>query len=133
MWGGVLNSGPSPSRLPWTTPTSELGFDASVDDYKVVRVFWYQSKGFEEGYETIVRVYSLRTNCWRRIQDFPFEVHFNEAGKHVDGSLHWVVFHGQEGFSCLAQEMYEEVPQPCYGDGASERTLGVLDGCLMKE
>ncbi|KAL4283568.1 hypothetical protein GQ457_16G027240 [Hibiscus cannabinus] len=113
-----------------------LGFDASVDDYKVVRVFCYQSKGFEDGYESIVRVYSSRTNCWRRIQDFPFGVPCNEAGKHVDGSLHWVVFHGQEGFSCtivsldLAQETYKEVLQPSYGDGATERTLGVLDGCL---
>ncbi|KAE8698077.1 hypothetical protein F3Y22_tig00110602pilonHSYRG00089 [Hibiscus syriacus] len=113
-----------------------FGFDASLDDYKVVRVFCYQSKGFEDAYESIVRVYSLRTNSWRRIQDFHFGVPCNEAAKHVDGNLNWIVFHGQEGFSCtivsldLAQETYKEVPQPCYGDGASERTLGVLDGCL---
>ncbi|KAE8728061.1 hypothetical protein F3Y22_tig00004779pilonHSYRG00022 [Hibiscus syriacus] len=113
-----------------------FGFDASLDDYKVVRVFCYQSKGFGDAYESIVRVYSLRTNSWRRIQDFPFGVPCNESAKHVDGNLNWVVFHGQEGFSCtivsldLAQETYKEVPQPWYGDGASERTLGVLDGCL---
>ncbi|KAK8281192.1 hypothetical protein V6Z11_D09G225500 [Gossypium hirsutum] len=103
-----------------------FGFDASVDDYKVVGVFCYPG---------IVKVYSLRANCWRRIQDFPFEVFSNEAGKHVDGTLNWAVFSGQDGdFSIvsldLAQETYKEVTQPCYGDGVDERTLGVLDGYL---
>ncbi|KHG07541.1 hypothetical protein F383_34625 [Gossypium arboreum] len=70
-----------------------------------------------------------------RIQDFPFEVFSNEAGKHVDGTLNWAVFSGQDGdFSIvsldLARETYKEVTQPCYGDGVDERTLGVLDGCL---
>ncbi|XVE58619.1 hypothetical protein DITRI_Ditri04bG0184000 [Diplodiscus trichospermus] len=114
-----------------------FGFDASVDDYKVVRVFCYQRKGFEDGYDSIVRVYSLKTNFWRRIQDFPFGVPCDEAGKYVDGSLNWAVFRRQEmGFSWiivsldLAQETYKEVLQPSYGDGAGERTLGILDGCL---
>ncbi|PPR86104.1 hypothetical protein GOBAR_AA34590 [Gossypium barbadense] len=70
-----------------------------------------------------------------RIQDIPFEVFSNEAGKHVDGTLNWAVFSGQDGdFSIvsldLARETYKEVTQPCYGDGVDERTLGVLDGCL---
>ncbi|KAK5804766.1 hypothetical protein PVK06_032417 [Gossypium arboreum] len=68
-------------------------------------------------------------------KDFPFEVFSNEAGKHVDGTLNWAVFSGQDGdFSIvsldLAWETYKEVTQPCYGDGVDERTLGVLDGCL---
>ncbi|XVF84743.1 hypothetical protein PTKIN_Ptkin17bG0063100 [Pterospermum kingtungense] len=83
------------------------------------------------------RVYSLRINYWRRIQDFPFGVPCDEAGKYVDGSLNWAVFRRQEtGFSWiivsldLAHETYKEVLQPVYGNAASERTLGVLDGCL---
>ncbi|MBA0830672.1 hypothetical protein Goarm_015190, partial [Gossypium armourianum] len=68
-------------------------------------------------------------------KDFPFEVFSNEAGKHVDGTLNWAVFSGQDGdFSIvsldLAQETYKEVTQPCYGDGVDWRTLGVLDGYL---
>ncbi|TYH03651.1 hypothetical protein ES288_A09G236200v1 [Gossypium darwinii] len=71
----------------------------------------------------------------RLLGDFPFEVFSNEAGKHVDGTLNWAVFSGQDGdFSIvsldLARETYKEVTQPCYGDGVDERTLGVLDGCL---
>ncbi|TYJ19771.1 hypothetical protein E1A91_A09G215000v1 [Gossypium mustelinum] len=71
----------------------------------------------------------------RIVNDFPFEVFSNEAGKHVDGTLNWAVFSGQDGdFSIvspdLARETYKEVTQPCYGDGVDERTLGVLDGCL---
>lgn len=114
-----------------------FGFDASMDDYKVVRVFCYQSKGFGDGYESIVRVYSLRTNYWRRIQEFPFGVPCDDAGKYVDGRLNWAVFRRQElGFSWiiisfdLAKETYEEVLQPDYGYDASVKTLGILDGCL---
>ncbi|KAG4131249.1 hypothetical protein ERO13_D09G195001v2 [Gossypium hirsutum] len=79
----------------------------------------------------------MRTNCWRRIQDFPFGVPFSEAGKHVDGTLNWAVLSRQyRDCSCtivsldLAQETYKEVTQPCHGNGAGERILGVLDGCL---
>ncbi|XVE81505.1 hypothetical protein DITRI_Ditri15bG0069900 [Diplodiscus trichospermus] len=114
-----------------------LGFDASVDDYKVVGVFCYQRKGFKDDYHSIVRVYSLKTNFWRRIQDFQFGVPTNEAGKYVDGSLNWAVCHRKEmSYSWiivsldLAQETYKEVVQPSYGDGAGKITLGILDGCL---
>ncbi|XP_022722824.1 F-box/kelch-repeat protein At3g23880 isoform X2 [Durio zibethinus] len=114
-----------------------FGFDASVDDYKVVRVFCCQSEGCGDGYESIVRVYSLRTNCWKRIQDFPFGVPCDEAGKYVDGRLNWAVFSRPEmGLSWtivsldLAEETYMEVLQPGFGVGVSERTLAILDGCL---
>ncbi|GMI96158.1 hypothetical protein like AT3G23880 [Hibiscus trionum] len=113
-----------------------FGFDASVDDYKVVRIRCYPNKAFEDGYESVVEVFSLRTNCWRMILEFPFRIPFRTAGKHVNGSLNWPVFRGQDEFSHtiisldLAEETCKEVPQPCYGDGASERSLGVLDGCL---
>ncbi|GMI96155.1 hypothetical protein like AT3G23880 [Hibiscus trionum] len=113
-----------------------FGFDASVDDYKVVRVSCYPNKAFEDGYESLVEVYSLRTNCWRMILELPFRIPLRTAGIHVNGSLNWPVFHGPDEFSHtiisldLAEETCNEVPQPCYGDGASERSLGVLDGCL---
>ncbi|GMI96156.1 hypothetical protein like AT3G23880 [Hibiscus trionum] len=113
-----------------------FGFDASVDDYKVVRINCYPNKAFEDGYESIFEVYSLRTNCWRMILELPFSIPSLIAGKHVNGSLNWFVFHGQDEFSQtilsldLAEETCKEVPPPCYGDGASERSLGVLDGCL---
>ncbi|XVE81494.1 hypothetical protein DITRI_Ditri15bG0068900 [Diplodiscus trichospermus] len=114
-----------------------FGFDASMDDYKVVSVFCYQTKGFEGDLDSIVSVYSLKTNFWRRIQGFPFGVPSYEAGKYVDGSLVWAVCHRREMAVSwkivsldLDQETYKEVFQPSYGDGAGNITLGVLDGCL---
>ncbi|OMO85440.1 hypothetical protein COLO4_21619 [Corchorus olitorius] len=114
-----------------------FGYDASVDDYKVVRVFTHQIKGFEYASKSIVRVYSLRTNSWRRIQDLAFGTPDDNTGKYVDGSLNWSAFRRQEtGFSWivvsldLAQETFKEVLQPCYGDGVSDKSLEVLDGCL---
>ncbi|GMI96160.1 hypothetical protein like AT3G23880 [Hibiscus trionum] len=115
-----------------------FGFDASVDDYKVVRIRCYPIRPFEDGYnyESIFEVYSLRTNCWRMILEFPFRIPFRTAAKHVNGSLNWPLFN-QPGWFLdtiisldLAEETCKEVPQPCYGDRASKRSLGVLDGCL---
>ncbi|KAE8717547.1 hypothetical protein F3Y22_tig00110044pilonHSYRG00165 [Hibiscus syriacus] len=115
-----------------------FGFDASKDDYKVVRVCSHPDKAIEDGYKSIVDVYSSRTNRWRRIHDFPFRVSRNEGVKHVDGTLNWSVYGSRKaGFPFtiisldLARETYDEVMQPCYGGGGvGERTLGVLDGCL---
>ncbi|XVF64998.1 hypothetical protein PTKIN_Ptkin09bG0211500 [Pterospermum kingtungense] len=119
-----------------------FGFDASQDDYKVVRVFCYQSKfeadlDFADCYESIVQVCSLRTSCWKRIQDFPFGFPCFDSGKYVDGCLNWPVLKGRPGSSSwiivsldLARDTYKEVLQPSYGDGGDEKTLGMLDICL---
>ncbi|OMO55040.1 hypothetical protein CCACVL1_27429 [Corchorus capsularis] len=114
-----------------------LGYDASLDDYKVVRVFTPQINGFEYASKSIVRVYSWRTNSWRRIQDLALGAPFDETGKYVDGSLNWSAFRRQEtGFSWiivsldLAKETFKEVLQPCYGNGVSDKSLGLLNGCL---
>ncbi|GMI96157.1 hypothetical protein like AT3G23880 [Hibiscus trionum] len=107
-----------------------FGFDASVDDYKVVRIRSYPNEAFEDGYESVVEVHSLRTNCWKMILELPFGIPFRTAGKHVNGTLNWHVSLDTIISLDLAQETCNEVPQPCYGDGASERSLGVLDGCL---
>ncbi|OMO69368.1 hypothetical protein CCACVL1_19540 [Corchorus capsularis] len=109
-----------------------FGYDASVDDYKVVRILC----DFCSIDTTIVWVYSLRTNCWRRIQGFSFGYLSSEAGKYVDGSLNWMQYVGGSSWNIvsfdLAHETYKEVPQPCCGDadGGCVKWLEVLDGCL---
>ncbi|GMI96163.1 hypothetical protein like AT3G23880 [Hibiscus trionum] len=113
-----------------------FGFVASVDDYKVVRFFCYRRRKSDD-YKAIVSVYSLSTNRWRRIPNSPFGVPANQPVRHANGTLNWSFFRGRDISSFtivsldLARETYEEVMQPCYGDGgAGERSLGVLDGCL---
>ncbi|XP_059635885.1 F-box/kelch-repeat protein At3g06240-like [Cornus florida] len=116
-------------RLP-DSPSQKLGFaslglayDALVDDYKVVQIS-----------ETITSLYSLRSNSWRRIQDFPFIVADSISGVFLNGNLHW--------FNCdrtkmasfsLADQSFNTVPLPDDNILASpfeSCVIGVVKGCL---
>ncbi|XP_015573331.1 F-box/kelch-repeat protein At3g23880 isoform X2 [Ricinus communis] len=116
-----------------------FGYDSEIDDYKVVAVFCFQNKnssvGF--GYESIVKVCTLRTNCWRRTGSFGYGVPYDVSGKYVNCTLNWpVMSEGDSGLMWIIvsfdikRETYKEVMQPDYGELVYDRTLGVLDGCL---
>lgn len=47
-----------------------FGYDSFADDYKLVRVVTFATERFE----TEVKLYSLGTNSWKRIEDFPYGV-----------------------------------------------------------
>ncbi|KAK8977691.1 hypothetical protein V6N11_013473 [Hibiscus sabdariffa] len=74
-----------------------FGHDPISDDYKLVRMVQYDGKD-DDSFGSEVKVYSLRTNSWRRIKDFPFYL-YKRAGGYLQGeygvlannALHWVV------------------------------------------
>ncbi|GFY82461.1 hypothetical protein Acr_02g0007010 [Actinidia rufa] len=108
-----------------------FGYDSSNDDYKVVRV------AFVNGPHE-VKVYSLRTDSWRRIQDFPndlIEYNCMESGQLVNGSLNWASANPSNhswvitGFD-LGEETYREIPQPDYGKKVFGLSVRALRGCL---
>ncbi|KAK9288918.1 hypothetical protein L1049_017389 [Liquidambar formosana] len=116
-----------------------FGYDDSIDDYKVVSVLCFVRHKHSV---TEVKVYTSRTNTWRRIEDFLYGPPHDEPGRLVSGALNWPsIRYG--GFHNnvlrlswvivaldLEKETYIEVPQPKYGDSGYDRTLGVLGGCL---
>ncbi|KAI8556175.1 hypothetical protein RHMOL_Rhmol05G0231400 [Rhododendron molle] len=105
-----------------------FGYDESIDDYKVVRFF--SSTGCRE---VQVKVYTLRSDSWRRIRDFPLSRFPKGLGTFVNGSLHWIVVNESYNIVSLdlAKETYGEVLQPEYGDGyLHDITLDILNGCL---
>ncbi|KAA8548443.1 hypothetical protein F0562_000127 [Nyssa sinensis] len=97
-----------------------FGYDDSTDDYKVVGI--YCVVGNVGSYETEVKIYTLRTDSWRRIQDFPCGIPLDDSGKYANGALHWAAS-SDAGSSYswvivsfdLAKETYGEVAQPNYG------------------
>ncbi|KAK4433147.1 F-box/kelch-repeat protein [Sesamum alatum] len=108
-----------------------FGFDDS-GDYKVfavLSVFWITGR-----YQATGKVYSLKTNSWRRIKDKDGGS-FDEGGKFVSGKLHWGRKCGPDfrwdivSFD-LEREVYGVVEQPSYPQGGFKPALGVLDGCL---
>ncbi|XVF62565.1 hypothetical protein PTKIN_Ptkin09bG0018500 [Pterospermum kingtungense] len=71
-----------------------FGYEPISDDYKLIRMVQFEElRGGDYTLETEVRVYSLRTNSWRRIEDFPFRFieYFQPNGVLANHALHWVV------------------------------------------
>ncbi|KAI9114984.1 hypothetical protein K1719_013997 [Acacia pycnantha] len=113
-----------------------FGYDQSIDNYKVVSIFCYDSDG-RGHYKTEVMVYTLGADSWRRIQEFPLGIPYDEMGKFVSGTLNWVALEISHPHCSLAvisldlrKESYAELSQPDYGEGMITLTLGVLGDCL---
>ncbi|XP_051116337.1 F-box/kelch-repeat protein At3g23880-like [Andrographis paniculata] len=114
---------------------TKYGFGFDGRDYKVVGIL----SGFCDSgrsYETMVKVYSLNTNSWTRI-DAAFDegLPFDDVGKFVNGSLHWgrrVGFDSRWDIVSfdLARESSGIVAQPRYVEGGFLPSLGVLMNCL---
>ncbi|XP_012477864.2 F-box protein CPR1 [Gossypium raimondii] len=98
-----------------------FGYDPISDDYKLVRMV--QLHGNNKGYlHSEAKVYSLRSNCWRRIKDFCFYLIFaREFGFLANNALHWMVFKppksGKQnlvGFDLRTEEFRSlELPEFC--------------------
>ncbi|KAK9015214.1 hypothetical protein V6N11_006331 [Hibiscus sabdariffa] len=74
-----------------------FGHDPISDDYKLVRMVQFDGRD-DDSFGSEVKVYSLRTNSWRRIKDFPFYLYKRadgylqgECGVLANNALHWVV------------------------------------------
>ncbi|XP_059650311.1 F-box/kelch-repeat protein At3g06240-like [Cornus florida] len=117
-----------------------LGYDSSMDDYKVVAVFYYED---EESYciDTFVVVHSLKTSSWTRIQDFPYDISLAmpSSGVFVNGSIHWLTHRSSDHSLVIAafdvaEETFRDVLPPSSleeDEITSGGGLGLLGGCLM--
>lgn len=110
-----------------------FGYDHVNDDYKVVRIVQFWDEVVNE-----VKVYSLKSNSWQRIKDFPYYLSYKHAnGMLVNGALHWVVtpqFDSEDvkliaSFN-LETEEYQLVPQPEYSEKNFHMNVGELGGSL---
>ncbi|XP_058214312.1 F-box/kelch-repeat protein At3g06240-like [Rhododendron vialii] len=110
--------------------TCGIGYDDSIDDYKVVVIL---SAHVDRAIQKRVEVYTLRTDSWRRIRDCPHSLEWTDSGIFVSGALHWTSWDSNWIIVSLdlAKETYGEVLQPDYDrDCCLDYVLGVLSGCL---
>ncbi|KAK9287843.1 hypothetical protein L1049_016285 [Liquidambar formosana] len=123
--------------------TFGLGYDSSIDDYKVVILensSTYDDHDHVYFVETEGEVFTLKTNSWRRIQDIPPSACMcNGGGIFSNGSLHWLLDwgNGHEKFNSiisfdLAPEKFQEVvPLPDHDVKMGLiKDVRVLRGCL---
>ncbi|XP_015080446.1 F-box/kelch-repeat protein At3g23880-like [Solanum pennellii] len=113
-----------------------LGYDESHDDYKVVIVQCIYDDG--GSYDTVVNIYSLRTDSWRTIDKFQGNFLINSPGKFVDGKLYWALSADINTFNIcniisldLADETWKSLMLPTsYGEGSYPLALGVFGNDL---
>ncbi|KAJ9154402.1 hypothetical protein P3X46_027739 [Hevea brasiliensis] len=105
--------------------THGFGYDHSVDDYKFVKI----------ALGIYVLVYSLKTNTWKGVQDFPYNSHGSDPEKPLNGALHWIVSRTEDwqesqliGAYDLAEEKFQDSFPPF--SAKNFYVIEVLGGCL---
>ncbi|XP_027065420.1 F-box protein CPR1-like [Coffea arabica] len=77
-------------RFVWHSETG-FGYDSVHDDYKVVRVTQFHLGWEDDFFQNEVKVYSLNSNQWRKIQDCPYFIRYLKLGGTFAGdALHWI-------------------------------------------
>ncbi|KAK9268108.1 hypothetical protein L1049_010548 [Liquidambar formosana] len=121
-------------------PMYGFGYDYARDDYKLVRMVQLCGED-DDSFDSHVKVYSLKTNSWKRVRDCPFCFRYEgicgNNGMLACGALHWLGFRRLVSDTTelivafdIALEDYREVLQPEYLDENFQMSLGVLGGCL---
>ncbi|KAH7836497.1 hypothetical protein Vadar_002088 [Vaccinium darrowii] len=114
-----------------------FGYDRVSDDYKLVRFVQFLRRDDRDSFGSVVKVYSMKSNSWRRIQDFPYYVQYRQCGGVLVGSaLHWVVCRNLSetpnvvaAFD-LTNEDYRLVLPPEFVDNTFHMNITELGGCL---
>lgn len=123
-----------------------IGFDASTNDYKIVTITFPDVENVENNDpencpEMLVQVYTIRHNCWKQIQNSPFN-HSDSwpcSGVFLNGSIHWLAtitwsYKWIIAAFDIVTEKFREVPLPdIYADDEGQidtARLTVLGKCL---
>ncbi|KAL7220572.1 hypothetical protein ACSBR2_013452 [Camellia fascicularis] len=106
-----------------------LGYDSTTDDYKVVMLSFYgggvdDESGATTETNTIVSVYSLKSDSWRKIQGSSY-LHCvaDSPGVYLNGCVHWLAQRGSDYFSVivafdLGNETFREFLPPPFVNNA---------------
>lgn len=77
-----------------------------------------------------VKIYSLKRDSWKRIDDFQGRELLDDTAKFVNGKLHWADKQWNIISIDLADEKWAEVEQSCYFKGCRYFKLGVFESDL---
>ncbi|KAL0353289.1 UNVERIFIED_CONTAM: F-box protein CPR1 [Sesamum angustifolium] len=115
-----------------------FGYDSPNDDYKIVRVVEFRNETTHVWTHSETTIYSLKSNCWRRIEGFPYPLPFLRGywRVHINGALHTPVeeLHIHEArimaFSVEREKHYEVTMPPGIRTRGVDMSLDVIGGCL---
>ncbi|KAM3199929.1 F-box/kelch-repeat protein like [Capsicum annuum] len=82
-----------------------------------------------------VKIYSLKRDCWRTVKGFHGGLIIDCSTKSVKGKLYWSSSLSDNAYNIdsfdLANETWNKVEQPDYGEGKFNLMLGVLGSDLV--
>ncbi|KAM3249636.1 hypothetical protein P3L10_011406 [Capsicum annuum] len=116
-----------------------FGYDELNDDYYKV-VCLTQKVYDDDSHYNVGKIYSLKNNSWKRLDDFRIGRLSNQTGMFVNGKLYWA--NTAKHFGCysdwdiifvdLADGRWGEMEKPCYAEGelSFKPCLGVLGNDL---
>ncbi|XP_026439666.1 F-box/kelch-repeat protein At3g06240-like [Papaver somniferum] len=94
-----------------------FGYGDEIDDFKIVSFV-----GFEDVYFSEVRVYTLKSNSWRRLENIPYllchgEMDMSQVSVH--GAMHWLAFSDTEPDKVIVSfdfkdDRFDEMPLPSF-------------------
>lgn len=111
---------PIPPNFRSTREVFGLGFDASTQDYKIVRIPSMYCRLKVPGFVPKVEVFSLKSNSWRKLPDEDTPPYFVEhvfQATAANGGLYWLAEDG-DSLRCvilrfdLASDKFRVVPSP---------------------
>ncbi|KAJ7965157.1 F-box protein [Quillaja saponaria] len=127
---------PIPCNFRNTREVLGLGYDSTINDYKLVRAPSSYCKCKIKDYHPQVEVLTLSTNSWRKLpdEDTPpyFIEHFLQAHT-VNGGIYWLTLDDWATVILrfdLAKEKFKLVPEPPNELNRNISWLGVLKGSL---
>ncbi|XP_026399419.1 F-box/kelch-repeat protein At3g06240-like [Papaver somniferum] len=124
-----------------------FGYDCKMEDYKVVSFV-----GYKDEHDCEVQVFTLGSNCWRKMNRIPYDLSCNDIvnqvpvnGSHqltFDGALHWiaktdsVVAEDSKVMISfdLEKEIFKEIPLPMGFNERFRPQMCVIGGtlCLLE-
>ncbi|KAH6804189.1 hypothetical protein C2S51_032436 [Perilla frutescens var. frutescens] len=114
--------------------TYAFGYDELHDDYKVVEFF---GAARETGvYETELKVYSMRTNSWKVLSNWPGRDTFGGPGKFLNGAIHWSVcdFDRADNWVIVSHDLstdtFTQLPVPMFDYNDARVEVHIVGGCL---
>ncbi|GAB2298836.1 hypothetical protein Dimus_032913 [Dionaea muscipula] len=114
-----------------------FGYHSACDDFKVVRMIQFPGmEGFR--YLSVVEVYSMKIDSWKRVQCPPcLVICHSVTAALVNEFLHWIgiEYPGSDSYYSivsfsLADESFAKVPHPKLDPKHRGLNLGVLNDCL---
>ncbi|XP_010520737.1 PREDICTED: F-box/kelch-repeat protein At3g06240-like [Tarenaya hassleriana] len=108
--------------------TFGFGFDAITDDYKVVALV--------SGDDVLnSSVYSLKTDSWKPLVNFPYRGSLNRSGVLVNGAIHWVASPEEDNRRVvvafdLTSEQFKDMALPDEAEDCQHRFRGFVAGNL---